>query len=346
MTWMHNRKRWPRGRLDRLVYDSELLRNNPLGDPSEREVLVYLPAGYDQMDEPLPVFWHLAAYTNSGASIGNWRNIGENLVQRLDRLIGEGSIGPVIVVAPDCFTSLGGNQYVDSPAVGSYASHIHDELIPFIGQNFRTIDGAAGRAVFGKSSGGYGALMFAMHFSQYWGAVANHSGDAQFDILFRGDFSVAAETLRRFDGSHSKFIEYFWSASNPKGADFHTLMLLCMAASYDPDPNAEMGICLPFDLETLELDEQRWQKWLDHDPIFQLGACAETLKSLLGVYMDCGNRDQYGIQYGCRILEREMRRLDIDHHYEEFDGTHSGTDHRLDRSLPFLYTALTGKRQE
>ena len=208
-------------------------------------------------------------------------------------------------------------------------------------QRFRTIDSAAGRAVFGKSSGGYGALMFAMHFPQYWGAVANHSGDAQFEVLYRRDFGLVAETLRRFGGDHGKFIEYFWSTDNPKGADFHTMMLLCMAASYDPDPRADLGICLPFDLHTLELDQRRWKNWLKHDPIHQLENCAGALKKLRGVYMDCGNRDQYGIQYGCRILAREMRRLGIAHQYEEFDGTHSGIDHRLDRSLPFLYSALT-----
>ena len=134
---MNRKKCWPQGRLERPVFVSELLRDNPLGDPFERQLPVYLPAGYDEINEPLPVLWHLAAFTNSGASIGNWRNNGENLVQRLDRLIGEGTIGPVIVVAPDCYTSLGGNQYVDSAAVGNYASHIHQELIPFIEQQYR-----------------------------------------------------------------------------------------------------------------------------------------------------------------------------------------------------------------
>jgi enterochelin esterase-like enzyme len=338
---MRNRDNWPRGKLERLGHRSQLLRDNPLGDPWERELPVYLPAGYNSMSEPLPVFWHLAAYTNSGASMGNWRNVGENLVQRLDRLIGSGAMGPVIVVAPDCFTSLGGNQYVNSPAIGAYADHIHQELIPFVDQQFNTIGGPEGRAVFGKSSGGYGALMFGLCYSQYWGALANHSGDAQFDVVFRGDFAPAAETLKRFAGSPQQFVDYFWAADNPKGSDFHTLMLLCLAASYDPDPDAEMGICLPFDLETLELDPQRWQKWLEHDPIHCLETGAEALKKMRGVYMDCGYRDQYRIQYGSRILDREMTRLEIDHHYEEFDGTHSGIDHRMDRSLPYLYSALT-----
>mgnify|MGYP002152038875 CR=1 FL=1 len=30
----------------------------------------------------------------------------------------------------------------------------------------------------------------------------------------------------------------------------------------------------------------------------------------------------------------------VDHVYEEFDGTHSGIDHRLERSLPFLSHVL------
>ena len=35
------------GRIDEQVIDSELLRGNPLGDPHERPVHVYLPPGYD-----------------------------------------------------------------------------------------------------------------------------------------------------------------------------------------------------------------------------------------------------------------------------------------------------------
>jgi hypothetical protein len=35
-----------------------------------------------------------------------------------------------------------------------------------------------------------------------------------------------------------------------------------------------------------------------------------------------------------------MLEADIKHHYEEFDGTHSGIDHRLDVSLPYLAKRL------
>jgi hypothetical protein len=67
---------------------------------------------------------------------------------------------------------------------------------------------------------------------------------------------------------------------------------------------------------------------------------AKNLKTLRGIYMDCGWRDQYRLHYGSRILSLELRRHDVEHVYEEFDGTHSSIDHRMDESLPFLSTAL------
>ena len=57
--------------------------------------------------------------------------------------------------------------------------------------------------------------------------------------------------------------------------------------------------------------------------------------------MDCGNRDQYNIHFGMRRLSRELNSLGIDHIYEEFDGTHSKIDHRLDRSLSYLYQHIS-----
>jgi S-formylglutathione hydrolase FrmB len=334
---------WPEGQLVTLNHRSEVLADNPWGDPVERAVQVYLPAGYEASDQDYPVFWHLAAYTNSGASVGNWKNFGETLPERLDRLIGSGQMGAVVVVAPDCFTTLGGNQYVNAPAVGRYDDYIHQELLPFVEREFRVRSGAEHRAVFGKSSGGYAALRFGMLHPGVWGAIADHSGDAQFEVIFPRDFPTAATTLSRYDGDICAFIEAFWASDNVRGSDVHTLMMICMAASYDADVVSPSTIRLPFDLDTLERDESRWRHWLAHDPVQLIDQQSEALDKLRGIYMDCGFRDQYHIHYGCRVLSRKMKALGIDHIYEEFDGTHSQIDHRLDRSLPFLYRALTSE---
>ena len=97
---------------------------------------------------------------------------------------------------------------------------------------------------------------------------------------------------------------------------------------------------MPFDLHTCELDRERWRSWLAHDPIHLLPEFGKKLKQLRGFYLDVGSRDQYNIQFGMRIFHRELERAEIDHYFEEFDGTHSGMDFRLDYSLPFLYQAL------
>ena len=64
------------------------------------------------------------------------------------------------------------------------------------------------------------------------------------------------------------------------------------------------------------------------------------LKSLHGIYIDCGSRDQYHIHYGARTLSKRLAQARIRHTYEEFDDTHSDVDYRMDVSLPFLYRAL------
>ena len=113
-----------------------------------------------------------------------------------------------------------------------------------------------------------------------------------------------------------------------------------MAATYDPDPRAPNGFRLPFNLESGELIEERWREWRKHDPIRLVARYKGNLRSLRGIYIDCGWRDQYHIHYGARILSNELSVAKIEHRYEEFDDNHSDIDYRMDVSLPFLYRAL------
>lgn len=327
-----------RGKTDLLTIDSELLKDNPLRDPHVRQVPVYLPPGYDENDS-YPVMYYLAAYTNSGQGVVSWRAFGESITERLDRLIDTEKMGACVVVFPDCFTRLGGNQYLDSPAMGPYASHIHQELIPLVENTYAIKPGAQHRAVLGKSSGGFAAIRFAMDFPGHWGAIANHSGDAGFDLLYQRDFPAVADILAQFNGDIEKFIKRFWKAKKVMGSHILAMMHLCMAATYD-EQNAD-ELTLPFDLETCELDQQRWQRWLAHDPVNRVEQHATALKQLNGLYMDCGFRDQYFIHYGMRQLAKKLEKAEVEHTYTEFNGTHSGIDYRLDESLPYLYEKIS-----
>ncbi len=332
---------WPTGRVLQLSHHSLCLQDNPWNDPCDRLLSVYLPAGYDKQSDPYIALWDLAAFTNSGLGHVAWRNHGENLPERLDRLIGQGLMPPVVVLMPDCYTSLGGNQYVNSPGVGRYADYLVDELVPFASSQLNVIDHAAGRGIFGKSSGGFGALYHAMHYPEVWGAMASHAGDAGFDLVFRPAFPETCLNLSRYGGDIHRFIKAFWESKKPQGRDFTTLMIVAMAASYDADTAQPENIRLPFDLHTCTLDMERWQHWLAYDPVNLVQEHADALKALQGLYIDVGSFDQYNIQFGTRKLVGLLNELGIACHFEEFEGSHSGIDWRLDHSLPFLADCLT-----
>jgi enterochelin esterase-like enzyme len=340
----HNFAR-PRGRLVELTIDSQALRDNWLGDPHERSVGVYLPPGYDERDpDGYPMFVALAAFGGSGFKLLNWQSFGESLAQRIDRLIGEREMGPVVLVLPDGFTKLGGNQWIDSPALGRWEGFVLDELIPTIEREFNVSKGPAHRAVFGHSSGGYAALIHAMKHAEHWGAVASHSGDVGFELVYGRELPGALAHLAGCNGDPQVFLDKLWAAGRIGGGQFNTLMLLAMAATYAPEPGAPYGIRLPVDPITCARDELRWSRWLAHDPL-ELAAAAESLASLQklrGLYLDCGSHDEYFLQFGSRALVRKLVDAGIDHVYQEFDGGHSGVEHRLDVSLPFLYRALRG----
>ena len=353
-----------------VEHDSRVLAGNPLGDPHVRKLAVWLPPGYDQgvargsrggRGRRYPVLFDLVGFTGSGHAHLNWRPFDENVPERAARLIHEKKMGPCIVVFPDCFTCLGGNQYVNSPAIGRYADYLTRELIPHVDREFRTLAAREHRGCFGKSSGGYGAIIHGMKYAQHWGAIADHSGDAYFDFCYLPDWPRTLNELDRYrkprrrpgrqavrprrgdgtdDGRIRRFLEAVWSKEKLNDAEVHTLMELAMAATYDPDPRAPCGIRVPFDCDTGELLPRRWAKWLAHDPIRLVGRYARNLRTLAGIYVDCGWRDQYHLHYGARILSRELAAHGIRHTYEEFDDTHSSIDYRMDVSLPFLYRAL------
>ena len=361
------RSKRPSGTLVILEHRSRILQDNPLGDPHVRKLAVWLPSQYDgAYRRRFPVLYDFVGFTGSGLSHIGWKPFGDNVPERAARLIHEGVMGPTIIVFPDCFTALGGNQYVNSPAIGAYADYLTREIVPFVDREFRTLASREHRGCFGKSSGGYGAIIHAMKYTKFWGAIANHSGDAYFDFVYWADWPNTLNELARHrlpkrkpgrydareaskkhglekgldDGRIRRFLDHVWRKEKLSEAEGHCIMNLCMAATYDPDPRAANGFRVPFNLESGELLPERWRHWRRHDPINLVARYRNNLRSMRGVYIDCGWRDQYHIHYGTRILSKRLAEAGIRHRYEEFDDNHSDVDYRMDVSLPFLYRAL------
>ena len=328
----------PTGSVVRVSVASEVLASNMLGDPTTREVDVYVPAGND--GDGLPLLVDLVGFTSGGLSHTNWSGFRENVPERLDRLIGEGRMPPVMVAFPDCFTRLGGNQYVNSVSMGAWEDFLTQEMLPAIETRFGC-GGDGRRGVFGKSSGGYGSIMHALRHADVWSAAACHSGDMGFEMCYLPDMPSVLRALAGHDNSIERWWQQFEGGKKrPEGA-FKVFNILAMAASYDPDPGAFLGIRLPVTFDTCELIEDRWANWRAFDPVNAVETHGDNLRRLKALYIDCGDRDQFNLLYGARRFVRRLDQLGIAHRYEEFPDTHSDVDYRMDESLPFLADALT-----
>jgi len=327
----------PQGQLHRLRHVSKVLQGNPLGDPFERDLLVWTPPDWSKA-ESLPVLVDLKGYWSSALAHANWQPRGENVPERLDRLTAEG-MGRVIVVFPDCFTKLYGNQYLNSAGSGAYADYICDEIVPFVERRFNA-GGPGRRGVFGKSSGGYGAAWHGLMRADFWSAIAINSGDMGFDVLFLPSLYEDLELLRKHKYSIERYVTHVESQPKMSGKDTICLMDLAMGAFYDPDSTQFRNMRLPIDPHTAEIIPERWANWMTHDPVVMLDEHGHELRKLKAIYMDCGARDQFRIQYGMRRFAKKLKAAKIAYTYEEFEDDHSDVDYRMDVFLPFLARAL------
>src|SRR5438067_2901482 len=218
------------GSVSRISIVSQALESYMRVDPSARVVDVYLPARHD--GQGLPLLVDLVGFTGSGLSHTNWVGFRENLPERLDRLIGEERMPPVVVAFPDCFTRLGGNQYINSASMGPWEDFLLYEMLPAIEQRFGC-GGIGRRGVFGKSSGGYGAVTHGLRHSDIWSAAACHSGDMGFELCYLPDMPAVLRALAGAESSIGKWWQQLEaSQKHPEGSG-KAINVLAMAASYE-----------------------------------------------------------------------------------------------------------------
>ena len=328
------------GSLEIDTIASAALAGNALGDPAERPLAVYTPPGYDdEGSQRYPVLYCLHGYTGDVAGLIGGRAWETNVVQWLDRLIVAGTMPPVILAIVDGFTRLGGSQYVNSIHNGNYASYTIDEVIPHVDRDYRTIAGPGGRAIFGKSSGGFGALHLAMTYPGTFAAFASHSGDLYFRYAHLPSFPTAQRTLEKFD-SIEAFVAAFEAVPKRPQAYYQTIEMLGYGAAYSPAAAAPFAIDLPFDRTTGELREDVFARWRAFDPCERVDASLPGLREMRLRYVDCGRRDEYGLDIGARILVQRMRDAGLAVRHDEFDDDHRNVGYRYEQSLPALAAVL------
>jgi len=330
-----------RGRVQIESVGSVVLKDNPLGDPRLRQVPVYLPPSYGSArGRRFPIIYYLAGFTGGGRSLLNYHPWRENLPERLDRLITAGKVQECVLVMPDCFTAFGGSQYLNSTATGRYEDHVVNELIAFFEDKLHVSAHAAGRAVMGKSSGGYGALMLGMRHPDVFGHVACHSGDMFFEACYGADMLKAATALGPYGGSVERFLKSFRASRDKDGFDHALVNIVGMSACYSPNTKNRLGFDFPCDPRTGETIPAVWRRWKALDPVAAAPEYRANLKKLKTVFFDAGTRDEFHLHLGARKLAAVLKRLGAPHSYEEHGLGHFDMAERYDLSLALLSRRL------
>lgn len=320
---------------------SDALSDNALGDPDARPLVVYLPPEYDANEtRRFPVLYALHGYTGNAAAMVAARPWERNILQWVDLLVAERRMSPVILAIVDGCTRLGGSQYVDSIHNGDYATYVVRDVVGHVDARYRTIAREGGRAVLGKSSGGFGALHLVMEHPGVFAAVASHSGDSYFRYAQTMSFPVAQRTLERFSFDVAAFVADFEGSYKRPQSSYATIEMLGYAAAYSPREKKAFAVDLPFDLGDGALREDVFARWLAFDPVERIPRRIDALRRLRLRYLDCGRRDEYGLDIGARLMARAMRDGGLTVRHEEFDDDHRNVGYRYQISLPALAGVL------
>ena len=335
---------WPmRGQLVEMVLHSRLLQGNPLGDPADRPLWVYLPPGYaDQPERRLPVIYLLQGLSGQ---LDMWKSrsgFRRTAIELFDELFSDPATPPCLLVFADCWTSLGGSQYLDSPGTGRYHSYLCDEVVPAVDANFRTLAHRDHRAVAGKSSGGYGALVSALLRPDLFGALASHAGDALFEYCYLPEFPEAVRQLRdHYQSSYANFwADFRTRPASSQPQDMVLVNLWCMAACYSAAPDGTPE--LPFDVVTGIIRPAVWQRWLNRDPVRLIAARPEAARSLRAVYLEGGRRDEWHLEVSAAAVAATMQGHGVANvRLELFDGGHMAIEYRYPISTRYLAEAIS-----
>ncbi len=274
----------------------------------------------EDLSRTYPVVYVLHAHMRNAESWFNVEPFEESYPQAIERL----APGAVVALV-DGWTELGGGQWI-----GALGEYLHDAVVPFVEERYPA-NGL--RALQGKSSGAYGALVHAFARPDLFHAVAAHAPMALFEVTVAHDFPTAARALRE-RGLDS--IDGVMPSDGLKSQEDAILVEVASLAWAFSDGE------LPFDLRTGRLVPAVWERWLAHDPL-RLAADAD-LDALRGIWLDAGRRDEYFLDLGALALRDELvaRGLAGDRlHFELFDGGHRGVSGRYPLSLDYVVGRLS-----
>ena len=312
------------------------LAGNLLGDPSERDLFVYLPPGYEESDRRYPTAYLLQAYGTTAAEMVTPATDGQRwsppLEDVLDPVFGRMEASPMIVAIPDGWSRWGCGQWVDSPVTGNFEQYLLHDVVPAVDAVYRTIPNARSRGVFGFSSGGFGAWNVVSRNPDVFCALAMLSGDSFLDMTHKF--------------MPYKYFDSIWpeAPNGPIEGNIWSELVYDYSATYSPNPDRPpFYVDLPVAWPSGELIQEVWDRWLAFDPVVNVHDRLDNLRKLSGILLDAGSNDDYNLHWGHRLLSHYLNEAGIAHEHRENSGNHGGrANERYQVALQWLSDVLDG----
>jgi len=321
-------------RLEVIELQSKVLQGNPLGDPTERHVAVYVPSE-SKPETPLPLVIYLPGW-GSSCEDAIAQGTGAFFHAVVNQLAANGT--PVRIAVVDGRCRYGGNQFLNSSATGRYADYVADELFLELFGRYR-FDGpmSSGCIVAGHSSGGYGALMLAMSRHDRFRAVVAMSPDSDFPdthLPMVEDPAVRAVKLADLALASAP-------AGEQKIAPGVPLYIVGLSAMYAPVAGQPRRFEWPYDNKGKWRPEV-WKRWLEHDPLTVAQQKPDAFAPTQRIYLEGAAEDEFKANVGARKIYEALLTRDLPVKFREPAGHHS--DNLGDRLLEGLRFVLgTGR---
>jgi enterochelin esterase-like enzyme len=304
--------------VERIRVHGAALEGNLEGDNPDRDVIVYLPPGYDRdRSKRYPVVYALHGY-----SIGNERWTTEIKTPATIAAAYAAGAREMIIVLPNAQTVHNGSMYSNSVTTGDWEDFIAHDLVAYIDSHYRTIAARESRGLAGHSMGGYGTIRIGFKHPEVFSSLYVMS-----PCCLSARAAPSPEMAQK--------LESYKSVDETLQGDFQTRATLAAAAAWSPNP---ANPPFYFDLPTKDgqIQPSVLARWAANAPLAMMDQYVPALRQYKAIALDVGDQD--GLRIDTAALHAELDAYKIANSFEIYPGTHVSAvaDRFQNNVIPFF----------
>jgi S-formylglutathione hydrolase len=340
-----------KGRVETVKVHGKSLDGNLSGEPTDREVSIYLPPSYDRERSkryPVVILLHGYSLTNKYWVSGTGQGFGSiDVPAAMDRDIASAKSREMILVMPDGNSKYDGSMYSSSVTSGDWESFIAEDLVAYVDGHYRTLANRSSRGLAGHSMGGYGTIRIGMKRPDVFSSLYLLSSCCLMNdpaaFARRAETQAPATPASGQAGSGSNARTTATNSGNAGNAPARrgfANVVNAEAAAWSPNPSNPPTY---FDLPGADGVDAALvaQKWAANSPLVMVDQYVASLKRYSGIGMDVGLQDT--LLATNEQLAKRLEAYGLPIKFETYEGDH--VNHIADRVeqkvLPYFSEQLS-----